>query len=174
MSSKKAGIVIIGGGIVGVATAYFLAKMGGKNIVIIEREAILGNGSTGKCAGGIRQQFSSEINIKLQMASVKLFEDFDSETGGKANFRQVGYLFLASTPKEVEVLKRNVVMQLAQGLEVDELTPQEILDMVPWINIKGVSIGAFCQTDGIADPSGVVQGYWNKCQEMGVKVLLKT
>jgi len=174
MPDEKVDIVIIGGGIVGIATAYYLAKKGVKNITLLERDIMLGNGSTSRSAGGIRQQFSSDINIKLMMAGVKLYEKFDKEVGGHAEFNQFGYLFLAVTPEEVKAFKRNVALQMANGLDVKELSKGEISMKAPYLNIEDVAYGTFCQTDGYADPHGAIQGYWNRCKELGVKILFQT
>ena len=103
--------MIIGGGVIGIGAAYFLAKLGGKDIVVLEREAMLGLGSTGKCAGGIRQQFSSEVNIRLAMESVRFFENFQVELDADPEFRQRGYLFLASTPADAASFRQNVALQ---------------------------------------------------------------
>src|SRR5256885_9016115 len=89
---ESADVVIAGGGVMGCALAYQLAKRK-VDVVLLERET-LGSQSTGKCAGGVRQQFSMEANVRLQRMSVRMFEDFESETGRPADFRQIGYLFL--------------------------------------------------------------------------------
>ena len=89
-------IVIIGGGIVGLSIAYHLAARGRPDVCVLERGQI-GQGATAKATGGIRQQFTSEINIRLSQESLKRFERFEEEMGCPADFRQVGYLFLASS-----------------------------------------------------------------------------
>lgn len=78
--SRVAEVIVIGGGVVGCSIAYHLAKLGCRDTVILEKNCI-GSGSTGKCPGGIRQQFSSEVNIRLSTESVKFFECFEEETG---------------------------------------------------------------------------------------------
>ena len=93
---ETADVVIAGGGVMGCALAYQLARRG-VDVVLVEREQ-LGSQSTARCAGGVRQQFSSETNVRLQMLAVRLLEEFHEETGGHADFRQVGYLFLLSLP----------------------------------------------------------------------------
>src|SRR5580765_962405 len=87
---ESADVVIAGGGISGCALAYQLAKRK-VDVVLLERET-LGSQSTGKCAGGVRQQFSTEANVRVQRMSVKMLESFEQETGHPADFRQIGYL----------------------------------------------------------------------------------
>src|SRR5512139_4233595 len=99
---KTADVVIIGGGIIGLSIAYHLAlkKMG--RVVLLERGQ-LGEGSTSRCVGGIRAQFSTEINILFSLESIKTFEHFKEEFGVDPEFRRIGYLFLATTPQEKEI-----------------------------------------------------------------------
>ncbi len=73
---RTADVVIIGGGVMGTSTAYHLARKGVKNVVLIEREPFFGTMSTGQCAGGIRHQFSSEINIRFSIESIRMLERF--------------------------------------------------------------------------------------------------
>jgi len=86
-------VIIIGAGVIGTSIAYHLAKLGCQDVVVLEKNYI-GSGSTERCAGGIRQQFSSEINIKLSMESVRFFECFEEETQHPADFRQHARTFL--------------------------------------------------------------------------------
>src|SRR5512138_1915338 len=96
---KTADIVIIGGGIVGTSIAYHLAQRKAGNVVLLEK-GMLGEGSTAKCAGGIRAQFSTEINIRFSLRSFDTWDHFEEITGVNLEFKRVGYLFLASTEEE--------------------------------------------------------------------------
>src|SRR6202165_6198496 len=95
---ESADVVTAGGGIMGCALAYQLAKRN-VDVVLVERET-LGSQSTGKCAGGVRQQFSMEANVRLQRTGVKMLEGFDEETRHPADFRQIGYLFVLTLRSE--------------------------------------------------------------------------
>src|SRR6185295_17559817 len=106
-----ADIVIIGGGVMGASAAYHLAKRGLKNIVLLEMENFFGQGATGRCAGGVRYQFSTEINVKLSLASLPMLERFKDEIGQDVNYRQCGYLLVATNEKEVAAFKHNVELQ---------------------------------------------------------------
>src|ERR1700693_86441 len=105
---ESADVVIAGGGIMGCALAYQLAKRK-VDVLLLERET-LGSQSTGKCAGGVRQQFSIEANVRLQRLSVRLLESFEEDTGPPADFRQIGYLFLFTQPQQSAGVRRNMCM----------------------------------------------------------------
>ncbi len=166
-------VIIIGAGVIGCSIAYNLAKMGCHDVAVLEKDYI-GSGSTEKCAGGIRQQFSTEINIKLSIESVRFFERFEDETGHPADFRQNGYLMLATSEEESDTFRRNVALQRELGLEVYLLSPIETREIVPHLNIQDILIGTFCPDDGYADPYSVVQGFASAARKLGVKIYQET
>ena len=170
---KTACVLIIGAGVIGTSIAFHLAKQGCRDVVILEKSYV-GSGSTEKCAGGIRQQFSLEANICLSMESVEFFSRFESETGHHADFRQNGYLMLATTDDDLVTLRRNVDLQRNLGLEVDLLTPYEVMEMVPQLRPDDILGGSFCQSDGYADPYSVVNGFASASRNLGVTILEDT
>ncbi|HYR45095.1 MAG TPA: FAD-dependent oxidoreductase, partial [Terriglobia bacterium] len=105
---KTAEVVIIGGGVVGLSIAYHLARRGMTDVVVLEKETMVGMGSTGRCAGGFRHQFSTEINIRLSLLSVSKLEHFAEELEQPIDFHQDGYLFLLQKPEDVESFRQNV------------------------------------------------------------------
>jgi len=169
----KADVVIIGGGVMGTSTAYHLAKRGCRGVVVLEKD-LIASGSTGKCAGGIRQQFSTESNIRMAMESVRFFERFAEELETEIDFRQYGYLFLATTEEDWEDFKANVALQRALGLGVDLLSPAEIGEMAPYLYLDDVIGGTFCPTDGYADPHSVAMGFAKGARRLGVTIYEKT
>ncbi|MBM3118914.1 MAG: FAD-binding oxidoreductase [Chloroflexi bacterium] len=166
-------IIIIGAGVIGCSIAYHLAKMGCHDVIILERDYI-GSGSTEKCAGGIRQQFSTETNVKLSIESVRFFERFEAEISHHADFRQNGYLMLATTEDELESFRQNIALQRRLGAEVQLLSPQEAKEIVPRLNIGDVLGAAYCPTDGYADPYSVVQGFASAARELRTKIYQET
>src|SRR5947209_16172059 len=91
--AETADVVIIGGGIVGSSIAYHLAEQGCTNVLVIEREAHQGKGSTGKSMGGVRAQFATPVNIEMSLYSINFFAHFDEVVGHPADYRPHGYLF---------------------------------------------------------------------------------
>ena len=153
----------------GCALAYQLAKRD-VDVLLLERET-LGSQSTGKCAGGVRQQFSMEANVLLQRMSVRMFEDFERETGHPADFRQIGYLFVLTLPQHVEDFRHNMEMWHRAGLtEARWVDPAEASRMVPVLNVDDVLGCTFCPTDGIASPADVTSGYASAARQRGARL----
>src|ERR1700730_6794300 len=166
---ETADVVIAGGGIAGCALAYQLAKRK-VDVVLLERET-LGSQSTGKCAGGVRQQFSMEANVRLQRLSVQLLQGFEQETGHPADFRQIGYLFVLTLAQQVEDFRHNMEMWHRVGVtESRWVDPAEAARMVPVLNIEDVLGCTFCPTDGIASPADVTSGYAAAARRLGARM----
>ena len=172
---KTAEVVIIGGGISGVAIAYNLAKKGVKDIVIIEK-SYLASGATGRCGAGIRQQWGTEMNIRVAMESIKFFETANEELEYPRDieFKQGGYLIVASTKKEDEQFKKNVELQRSLGMEVEYMTPQEATRIVPYLNTEGLTSATFCQKDGHLNPFLATDAYAKAAERLGVKIYTYT
>ena len=168
---KTAEVVIIGGGVMGTSTAYHLALKGCKDVLLLEREEFFGMQATGKCAGGIRYQFGTEINVRLSLLSLPMLDRFEEELGQPIDLKYCGYLFLLTREEDVEAFRRNVEMQRRLGVQTQWLTPEEIAKMVPLIDLEGVIAGTFHDRDGLADPNSVVQGYVSGARRLGAKLL---
>lgn len=171
---KTAEVVIIGGGCMGASVAFHLARRGVTDTVIVERESMLGAGSTGRNAGGVRHQFSSEQNVRLSIESIGMMERFEEETGFEIDFHQDGYLFLLSDEENFSQFQRNVEMQRRLGIEVDVLAPEEARRLAPGLEVEGVRGATFCARDGIADPNGVTLGFAKAAQARGVEIYRET
>ena len=171
MLPATAAVVIIGGGVMGASAAYHLAKRGVRDVLLLERDPFFGQGATGRCAGGIRHQFSTEVNIRLSIHSIRMLETFETEMGQPIDLKQTGYLFLLSTPEEMETFRANVARQNALGVASRLLTPDAIHARAPLLNLDGIIGGAFYERDGIADPSGVVQGFVRQARALGATLL---
>jgi sarcosine oxidase subunit beta len=171
---QSAEVVIVGGGCMGTSVAFHLAKRGVTNVVLVERETMLGTGSTGRNAGGVRHQFSNEANIRLSIESIDTLRHFEQEVGYPIDFHQDGYLFLLSSPKSVDAFRRNVAIQRACGIEVDWLDADAAEALTPGLDATGVLGATFCRHDGIADPNGVTMGFAKAAQSMGVEIVRET
>ena len=168
-----ADIVIIGGGVMGASAAYHLAQRGVKDIVLLEKEEFFGTGATGRCAGGVRYQFSTDINIKLSLASLPMLECFRDEIGQDVSFRHCGYLLIATNEKDATTFKRNVELQNSLGVQTQLLSGDEVRARLPLMKFDDAIAGTFNQKDGLVDPNSVVAGYISAAQKLGVKALTR-
>ena len=173
--TESADVVIIGSGIVGSSVAYHLAQQGCTNVLVIEREAHQGKGSTGKSMGGVRAQFSTPVNIQMSKYSIDFFSKFDEVVGHPADYRAHGYLFCATNEKHLAYLKANRERQNGLGVtNVEWVSPDDIVQMVPQLRIDDVLGGTFCPTDGFVDPHSVMMGFMLNAREKGVRLWLET
>ncbi|RIK45910.1 MAG: FAD-binding oxidoreductase [Chloroflexi bacterium] len=169
----SADAVIIGAGIMGCSIAWHLSERGMRNIVVLERD-LIGRGSTADAAGGIRSQFSTATNILLSQRSLEYWEHFEERFGVDINFRQQGYLFLLTTPEEVEVFQRNLALQQSLGVPVRWVSPQDIHELCPVLRLDDVLGGTFCPRDGWADTSTSTQGFAAAARRNGVRFIEHT
>lgn len=171
MLPKTADVVVIGGGVMGASTAYHLAAHGCKDVVLLEKHDFLGTEATGKCAGGIRYQFSTEINVRLSLLSLPMLERFEEEIGQAIDLRWTGYLFLLDNERDLATFRANVAMQNRLGVPSRLLSFEEVQAKVPLLNLEGVIAGAWHARDGLADPNGVVQGYAAAARRLGAQII---
>jgi sarcosine oxidase subunit beta len=168
--SATADVVIIGGGIMGVSTAYHLAKRGCRNVVVLESGEMFGLGSTGLNAGGVRYQFSTAVNIELSKLSIGMMERFADETGQEVALRRCGYLFLLDTNDDMRRFEANVALQNQHGVPSRVLSPDAIHELVPEVDLTGIIGATWCPRDGLVDPHGLLQGYISCARHLGVKL----
>ncbi|UYM07267.1 NAD(P)/FAD-dependent oxidoreductase [Solicola gregarius] len=166
----SAEVVIIGGGVMGVSTAYHLAKAGVTDIVLVEKDA-LGSGSTCKAAGGVRAQFSDSVNIALGARSLETFENFEAIFGQQIDLHQVGYLFLLDSPDAVETFERNVALQNQLGVPTRMIDVAEAEKLSPLISTDGLLAAAYGPDDGHCTPESVVLGYASAARRLGVRIV---
>jgi sarcosine oxidase subunit beta len=166
---KTADVVIIGGGVIGTSIAYQLTLKKAGKIVLLEKGQ-LGEGSTSRCVGGIRSQFSTEINLRFSLESMKTFEGFEEEFGVAPEFKRIGYLFLATTRSEMGIFETSVKLQKKFAIPVELLTPDEIRSRWPYLKTEDIVGGTFCALDGYAGPSEVLTGFANGARRAGVRI----
>jgi sarcosine oxidase subunit beta len=173
--TETADVVIIGSGIVGSSVAYHLAQAGVTNVLVIEREAHQGKGSTGKSMGGVRAQFSTPVNIQMSRYSIDFFSRFDEVVGHPADYRAHGYLFCATSENHMAYLQANRERQIALGVNnVEWVSPEEIQAIVPQLRTDDILGGTFCPTDGFVDPHSVMMGFMLNARERGARLWLDT
>lgn len=162
-------VVVVGGGVVGLSLAYHLAARGRTDVVLLERGQ-LGEGTTAKGTGGIRQQFTSEINARLVRRSVEKFGRFTEETGEPFAFRQHGYAFLLSRPEDLAGFTAAVQMQNRLDIPSRVLAPEEVPDVFPGVREDDLVGATYCPTDGSAAPQDAVNGYAAAARRLGVEI----
>jgi sarcosine oxidase, subunit beta len=170
---ERAEIVIVGGGVMGLSIAYHLARRGLSDVVVIER-GYLAEGASGRNGGGVRQQWSTEINIRLMQESVELCRRFAVDLGVNVWFRQGGYLFLARSTREVARLEKNIALQNRCGVATRMLDPEEAREIVPEIDLTGIVGAAYNPTDGILFPWPFLWGYARQAASYGVRIFTQT
>jgi sarcosine oxidase subunit beta len=173
MKLRGAQVAIIGGGCVGTSAAYHLARAGVTDVVVLER-GYLGSGASGRCAGGMRQQWSAEGNVRLAKLSIEAFADFESEVGQDVEFVQGGYLLTAYNLEWAETLRSEIAVQNACGVPTRFVSPGEVAAIAPVLDPRGMVGASYGPTDGKANPFLVVKGYSERAREMGVRFMIRT
>jgi sarcosine oxidase subunit beta len=169
MPATTADTIIIGGGVNGVATAYNLARLGMSRVVVLEK-SYPGCGATGRCGGGIRQQWGLAENIILARESVRRFENLSAELGFNIFFRQGGYLMLVYDERERALVDKTIPLHNSLGVPTRFLDPTDVTELVPGLNVDGVLGGAYCPTDGTAYPYAVLWGYAEAARRLGAQI----
>jgi len=170
--SRTADTVIIGAGIIGAATGYYLTKRGHK-VIVLERDFPC-SGSTGRCIGGIRAQFTHDLSIRVMLESVRMFSTLREEFGRPVDWHQGGYLFLAFDEARKQAFLKAIEVQRKYGLAVDYVGADTCAKIVPGLATDGLLGGAYCPTDGQADPFKVTYGYLDGIRRAGSEVRVNT
>ncbi|MEP7048030.1 MAG: FAD-binding oxidoreductase [Ilumatobacteraceae bacterium] len=165
----RAEVVIIGGGVMGASAAFHLAEAGITDVVLLEADQ-LSCGSTSKSAGGVRLQFSDEINIALALRSMDAFERFGQRPGADIGLQQVGYLFLLTDPADLGPFEQNTALQNSMGVPSRMISAVEAGQMSTLANVDDVLAASICMRDGHATPDAVVLGYATAARAMGVTI----
>jgi len=171
---NTANVVVIGGGVMGASTAYHLALKGCKNIVLLERNSFFGIEATGKCAGGIRYQFDTEINVKLSLISLPMLDRFGEELGQVIDIRKCGYLFVLTREQDEAEFRRQVTLQDSLGAGTQWLDGDEVRRRLPLMRYPDALGATWNPKDGLADPNSVVQGYVSGARRLGVQCFTDT
>jgi len=162
--------LIVGGGIVGVATAFFLGERGETDVVVLE-QASLGSGTTKGGLGGIRHQFVDELDVRLSQLATEFWRDFDSSTSSAHAFEQNGYLFVAETDSGLASLREPLPLYKRLGVAVEMAGPQRIAALVPGIRVDDLKGGRFCALDGYGAPLEALAGFAAAAALEGAKLV---
>lgn len=166
---KTAEAIVIGGGVMGASTTYHLVERGLKDVVLLEKEEFFGQGATGRCAGGVRYQFATEVNIQLSLKSLPVLEEFKERFDQEVDYQKVGYLFLLTNEESLDQFRTNVELQHRLGVQTEWLTGEEVRKQLPMMNLEDVLAATNHAQDGVVDPHGVVMGYIATARRLGAK-----
>lgn len=164
----SAEVVIIGGGVIGASIAYHLTQRGIRDVLVLERDR-LGSGSTSRNAGGIRLQFSTEINVRMSQRSLPALLRFEEEMGIDPLFSQVGYLFLITDEADVGPFERSLELWRRLDVPAVRLEREQIPSIFPELAVDDVLFATFCPADGHADPNSILQGYVARARQGGAR-----
>ncbi len=168
---KRARIVVIGGGAIGLGVAYELVRRGETDIVVLDRKH-LNFGATARNGGGVRAQWTTKANIELAHESIKRFKTLSQELGHNLFWRQCGYLFVARKDHQIESLEQSVAFQNRHGVRTQLLDPGAAKEIVPELDVDGAGIiqAAYNPDDATLFPWPLVWGYYERCLEAGVEI----
>ncbi len=167
---EQADVVVAGGGIMGLSTAYHLARINPSLRIVVLDKTYLCGGASGRNGGGVRAQWSSETNIRLMKESVRLCAEFATEMRINVWFRQGGYLFLAHSEARAKELAASVELQRANGLRTRLIGVSEVKKLVPELDTRTLVTAAFNPDDGVVFPWPFVWGYARACEQRGVSL----
>lgn len=167
---EKARVVIIGGGVVGCSVAYHLGKLGWNDVVLLERKK-LACGTTWHAAGLIAQLRATANMTKLAKYSQELYGSLEEETGVATGFVRTGSITIALTEERKEEIYRSASMARAFGVEVEEISPEEVKAKYPHINIQDIIGGVYLPLDGQGDPTNICQALAKGARQLGVQII---
>jgi sarcosine oxidase subunit beta len=165
--AKTADIAIIGAGVIGCSVAFHLARLGCRNVLLIDKEPLPGSGSTSKANGGIRAQFTTDVNIAMSLASMDILDALQDELGEPPVYRKAGYLFLTGDPARFSAMKTAAAFQKARGVSVEVLDAGEVRARAPYAAGEIVG-GTFGPRDGFIDPGGLTNFFLREATQGGV------
>jgi glycine/D-amino acid oxidase-like deaminating enzyme len=172
----RSDVVVIGGGAIGAAVAYFIRLLDpGTDVLVVERDPSYGLASTPRASGGVRRLFSLAENIELSKYSIGFFEDFAETMAidgvlADIGLKKNGYLFIVPPPQR-DVLKSNFDTQQTLGCNVEWLEPDEIKDRFPSMNVDDLGAAVLSPDDGWLDPHSVLMGFRNKARSIGAEFM---
>ncbi|MEE4188606.1 MAG: FAD-dependent oxidoreductase, partial [Roseobacter sp.] len=170
---SQARVVIIGGGVIGCSVAYHLAKLGWKDVVLLERKQLT-SGTTWHAAGLIAQLRATANMTKLAKYSQELYGSLEAETGVATGFKRVGSITVALTGERREEIYRQAAMARAFGVDVEEISPQEVKERYEHLNISDVTGAVYLDKDGQGDPANIALAMAKGARQNGAQVLERT
>jgi len=166
---REAGVVVIGGGIIGLSTAFQLARRGVSDVVVLERRQ-LGAGATGKSGALVRCHYANVAEARLTFESLRIFRNWDGEVGaGSPNFRPIGFIQVVP-PEHEERLRRNVADQQAIGIETQLVDRHELRDIEPFLSTDDLTLAAYEPNSGYADPNATLHSFARAARDLAARI----
>ncbi|MBL8127634.1 MAG: FAD-binding oxidoreductase [Chloroflexia bacterium] len=170
---RSAGIVIIGGGVNGLSTAYQLARRGARDVIVLERQW-LGSGASGKTGALVRCHYANVPEAQLTHEALRIFRNWDDEVGaGTSGFSPVGFIQVVA-PEHEDRLRANVADQQALGIHTSIVDRQDLREIEPFLNTDDLTVAAFEPGSGYADPNATLQGFAAAARDLGVRIFEQT
>ncbi len=164
--------MIIGAGVIGCSIAFHLARAGQRGVCIVEKERLPGSGSTSKANGGIRAQFTTEVNLRMSLLSMDILDELAGEIGDPPVYRKAGYLFVTGDPERLRAMANAAEFQRQRGVAVEVLDAAGVRDLAPYVAGPVVG-GTFGARDGFIDPGGLSGFFLREAVCGGVDVRLE-
>jgi len=170
---RSADVVVIGGGVVGLSTAFQLAKRGARDVIVLERKH-LGAGASGKSGALVRCHYANIPEARLTHESLNIFRNWDEEVGvGSPGFSPVGFIQVVA-PEHVHRLKQNVADQKSIGIDTRVIDRDELHEIEPFIATHDLTHAAYEPGSGYADPNGTLQGFAGAARNLAVRIFEET
>lgn len=167
---SHARVVIVGGGVIGCSTAYHLAKLGWRDVVLLERKQLT-SGTTWHAAGlVVCGGFATETMLTLAHYTRELYRNLEKETGISTGFKPVGYIQAASSASRLRMLRKNAAFGRSLGIDVQEITPSQFKELWPLADPKGVTAGFYFPDDGRANPVDATMSLAKGARDLGVRI----
>ena len=172
--AQQTEILIVGGGIWGLSTAYHLAKFGQKDILVLERNDEIAAETTPQAAGLVGQIRPSVTMLHAIRYALELFSQFPKETGHDPGLRQTGSLMVALTPERMDAYARQIERSHRNGIEADFVSHAEMARLAPALDTTQIEGGYFVPNDGYVDPQQCAHAYAAAAKDLGVQIQLNT
>src|SRR3954471_3035338 len=162
-------VAVVGAGVIGCSVAFHLARRGVRGVLLLERETLPGSGSTSRANGGIRAQFTTEVNLKMSLGSMEILDALEAEIGDPPAYRKAGYLFVTGDPAKARAMHEAAAWQRERGVTVDSLDADGVRARAPWL-AGPIAGGTFGARDGFIDPGRLCNFFLSEATRAGAQI----
>ena len=172
MPQRTADIVVIGGGVNGTSIAMNLARMGAGRVALVERGHLAG-GASGRSGAMVREHYLHPALVEMAMEASAVFRNFADAIGGDARFSRTGRVLTFPAPLR-DAVEANYAMNRELGVNIHALTPGELAELVPAMNVEDIAVGLYEPESGYADPVATTYAYADAARRHGAEILTET